>query len=252
MLTLKLIAIILILLCTSGVTHAAAVPAGSVVEGQTIAEWTAEWWKWAISIPVSSNPLLDTGGIFSGLGDVGGPVFFLAGSFSSGVTTRAFSVPSGKYILFPIINAFLSGEEEGTPDQMRARLDAYVASIDPDSLQARVDGVDLPNLSSHRETSPDFEFTLPDDNVFGVPDPTYGPSVSDGYWIMLEPLAPGDHTIQFGGSSSGVPGDLAFEDAFSLTVIYAPVPEPGSFALSIIAIGGLAFQLARRRFHRRN
>jgi hypothetical protein len=242
---LRLFAIALILICTSGVSHAAAVPAGSTIEGKTISEWTAEWWQWAISFPIENNPLLDTGGIHSGLGDVGGPVFFLAGSFSPGLTTRAFDIPSGKYILFPIINAFLSGEEEGTPDEMRDRLNAYVASIDPNSLQARVDGVDIPNLASHRETSPEFEFILPPNNVFGVPDPTYGPSVSDGYWLMLEPLGPGDHTIVFGGSSAGVPGDSAFENPFSLTISYAPVPEPGSFGL--LACGGLVLALRLRK-----
>jgi len=32
-----------------------------VIAGRTYGEWSAAWWQWATSIPVSSNPLFDKG-----------------------------------------------------------------------------------------------------------------------------------------------------------------------------------------------
>ncbi len=44
-----------------------------------------------------------------------------------------------------------------------------------------------------------FNFTLPVDNVQGLA-PWKIDSVAEGYWIILKPLAKGDHEIKFGGS----------------------------------------------------
>jgi hypothetical protein len=42
---------------------------------------------------------------------------------------------------------------------------------------------------------PVFTLTYPVDNVFEAPPGTNTPNVSDGYWVMLEPLRPGAHTL---------------------------------------------------------
>jgi hypothetical protein len=44
---------------------------------------------------------------------------------------------------------------------------------------------------------------LPDGNIFGVPADTYGPMVTDGYYLMLAPLSAGAHTIHFTASLGG-------------------------------------------------
>ena len=44
---------------------------------------------------------------------------------------------------------------------------------------------------------------LPADNLFGL-DPGFvlDPSVDAGYYLVVKPLAPGEHTLRFGGSSA--------------------------------------------------
>jgi hypothetical protein len=246
---LRLVAIALILICTSGLSHAAAIPAGSTIEGMTISEWTAEWWKWALSFPTENNPMLDPDGRFASLGNTGGPIFFLAGNFgASAHVTRTFAVPSDKFILFPMINGIIA--DEGPAADVRPRLAAFIDNTT--ELHASVDGVDIPDRFSHRELSPEFTITLPENNVFDspafdVPAGDYGQSFSDGYWIMLEPLGPGNHVINFGGSSTGgLPDDPSFENPFSLDVTYV-VPEPGSFALTASAGAAIAFLFSKRR-----
>ncbi|MEJ7605383.1 MAG: hypothetical protein WKF37_03755 [Bryobacteraceae bacterium] len=212
---------------TCAPADAAAIPAGSTVAGKTLGEWSAQWWQWALSFPAATNPVLDTTGNSASLGDVG-PVFFLAGTFSSTPVTRTFAVPAGKFIFFPLLSGFLS--EEGSVADMRARLATFVGNTT--ELHASIDGVNIPNLFSHREVSPVFDITLGPDNIFAAPPRVYTPSVSDGYWLMLEPLPSGNHTIRFGGTSEGnsdpTLGDLTVD------VTYV-VPEASTFLLALYA-----------------
>jgi len=76
---------------------------------------------------------------------------------------------------------------------------------------------------SYRVTSPQFTFTAPTPWIFGE---TGGPgtSVGDGYYILLAPLSPGDHTLRFGGAfhftlaEDGFDGDFPIDMTYHLTV----------------------------------
>ena len=68
------------------------------------------------------------------------------------------------------------------------------------SKRVTVDGKPIKNV--HRVRSKVFEVTLPEDNTFtffafDVPCPagTYGPTVDDGYYVLLDPLYVGNHTL---------------------------------------------------------
>ena len=66
-------------------------------------------------------------------------------------------------------------------------------------VEVTLDGVSLPCPADHREVSPVFEFHLPppapDNNVFFLEEPLTRKAVSNGYWMLLKPLAPGKHTM---------------------------------------------------------
>ncbi len=84
-----------------------------------------------------------------------------------------------------------------------------------------VDGVNVQNLQAYRVQSPLFSFVFPKDNIFGArPGPTQ--AVSDGTFIMLQPLAPGNHDVHFSGVVVGNPtlGTQAFatDSTYHLTV----------------------------------
>jgi hypothetical protein len=82
---------------------------------------------------------------------------------------------------------------------LRASANAAVAGTQ--LVEVSIDGLSLSQLGSYRAKSPDaFSVTLPAGNVpefLGLPTPagTYTPQVADGYWLMLTPLPPGNHTI---------------------------------------------------------
>jgi hypothetical protein len=103
-----IIIFILVAELTVGIVHpshaSVILPPTANVGGESLDEWSAEWWKWALSFPTPTNPLLDETGEHASQGDVG-QVFFLAGTTGENAT-RSFSVPTGHHIFFPLVNRF--------------------------------------------------------------------------------------------------------------------------------------------------
>lgn len=228
-------------------------PPHSTVAGQTIGEWSVQWWQWQLSFPVSVNPSFDDTGAHAGLGNVG-PVFFLTGSLAPSydplnvVVNRAATISANQYIFVPLLNALFDNSlfpPPGGPfDEAQLRRQAADSLAGISELRASIDGVEVPNLFDHRELSPPgfFSYTLPDeDNVaqyFGADlKGTVADAVSDGYYLMLNPLTLGSHTIQFGGTIIYDPNDRSQDFHLDITYRISVVPEPA--ALSLAGIGGL-------------
>jgi hypothetical protein len=216
-------------------------PVGAMPYGKSYGEWTAEWWKWALSIPLATNPLNDQTGANAASGQ-SGPVWFLAGTFCADLNagcdfataSREINVPSGKALFFPILNAECSTfEGNGTTDaDLRA---CAASSMDlATGLACEVDDIPVTDLPSYRVQSPSFTWgPLPADNMllaFGVDAPagTTSPAVGDGIYLMLPPLHPGTHRIHFTGF---------FGIFFGLDVEYVihVVPGGGSSGASLAA-----------------
>ncbi len=175
-------------------------PADTIQYNQTYGEWTARWWQWLIRIPENINPALDATGQNCHEGQ-SGPVWFLAGTFG-GLNERNCDIPVGISILFPVINAECSYAEY--PDlQTESELrDCAVSSNDGvTELMVVIDGqtIDESQLRSYRVQSPLFDLDLPEGNILGL-EVGSTQAVSDGFWVFLPPLAPGEHEIHFRGS----------------------------------------------------
>ena len=179
----------------------------------------AEWWKWALSVPLSQSPITDPDGEFGSQNQTGS-VWFLAGNFG-GTSERSITIPAGKSIFFPLINIwndwpcpdpnFKPGPGQTLEEFLAAGAAPYIDVTN--ALSARVDGVELQNLFNYRGVSKLTTFTADPTQIAIDPcitgDKQY--AVSDGYWIMLTPLTPGKHTIQFSSATT---------TGFSLDVTY--------------------------------
>jgi len=151
------------------------------------------------------NPVIDPTGAFCAEGQ-SGYVWFLAGTFG-GSATRNCTVPPGRALFFPILNTAYAAPFDclgppgpvGPCDVDALRASAAADLNNPTTLQATVDGVALQNLTAYRAQSPVFSYSVTADNILGIPAGTYAPAVSDGYWLMLQPLSAGMHTIHFKG-----------------------------------------------------
>jgi len=192
----------------TGPLTATANAATPVVQVQTFGasygELSARWWQWALSIPASINPELDTTGANCGQGQVD-DVWFLAGTLV-GPAVRTCTIPAGKPIFFPIINnvVFKPFGFETLLD-LRSQNAVFIDSVN--ELSCTIDGAAVPNLAKFRVRSPSFTVIAPPKGLLPpgwLSLPANSDSiVSDGYWLLLSPLAPGQHEIKFHASTTG-------------------------------------------------
>jgi hypothetical protein len=188
---------------------------------------SAEWWQWALSIPASVNPQLDTTGEDAVVGQRG-EVWFLAGVFLGGTVVRTCSVPEGTALFFPVTNSVqintpnICGESPADLSIAELRTRAASAIDQATNLSVEVDGAPIKNI--RRVKSKVFAVALPDDNVFDapcasvgdVPAGIYSPAVDDGFYVLLDKLSAGEHTLHFHAEdSSGVVQDVTYD----LTVV---------------------------------
>jgi hypothetical protein len=179
--------------------------------GATYGEWGATWWQWALGVPMAANPVADATGENCGVGQAG-QVWFLAGTFG-GSASRSCAVPAGRALFFPVVNsAFIATDEGETEALAHTASAARIDGVDTTSLTAEIDGVSVDGLDQYRAHSPTFYVAPPEGNLFGLPAGTYGPAAADGYWLMLPPLAPGSHTLHFGGAfASGTTVSVTYQ-----------------------------------------
>jgi hypothetical protein len=87
-------------------------------------------------------------------------------------------------------------------------------------LEVFIDGARVNNIRQYRAASPaPFDITYPENSVTGLPAGTCYPQISDGYWLMLNPLPPGEHTIElrvYAPDTTG--GTIDFQITHHITV----------------------------------
>ena len=246
-------------------------PAGSNVEGRSIQSWTAEWWNWTNSMPASRSPIGDATGEFANENQASA-VFFVAGN-TGGSSVRSFSVPANTPILFPLINVAYTRSPEpldadGNPVWATGNDPTEVAPASEDFVQSVIydlidEAVDLPaltfsldgqtasdlgvDLTGHREQSGPYTAIISSDDTWsGEPMGSWSGSVSDGYWVMLDGLPEGDHTVNFGGTvKPGFFGDEAF--VVDVKANITAVPEPTIHLQFAMLLALISTAIVRRR-----
>jgi len=203
--------------------------------GKSYSEWASEWWKWVCGIrPDDRHPLNvadDTEDIATGEG----LVHFLAGTFGhfGRAIRRKCMIPAGAAIYFPVVNMICSQQEgddrivEGpTPESRllkvaRGNMDGLIP------IQAKVDGVSIPDLWNYRVESSAFDLHLEDDNILRDkqhPDVRGdGLAVTTGYYILLKPLSIGKHEIYIRATGKPSPDHGTFD--IEVTYIIEVTPE---------------------------
>jgi hypothetical protein len=211
-------------------TYPSVFSADSKPYNLTYGEWTARWWQWGYSIPKNVNPAYDNTGKDCGQKQKqNGPVWFLAGTYGHSVN-RVCTIPTGKAILFPILNSECSFAEFPKLKTL-SELHTCAKSIQDQvtTLNASIDGVPIPNLEKYRIQSPLFNFTLPQNNILRMPANTTTEAVGDGNWVFLKPLSPGIHKLMFkggvqrtkiGDNSNGSGGSFAFPSGWDFETRY--------------------------------
>jgi len=178
----------------------------------------ARYWTWALTQPTATNPLTDTTGQFCGQGQAG-KTWFLAGTLSPQPVDRTCTVPTGKNVVFPVVNNGYFAFADDPPDQ---RTETFVRSQvafvkdQATAMKVSIDGRQLPAQRIRYEESGLFSITLPGDNLLEkAAGFVLDPSVDAGFYVHLDPLERGRHLIHFHGE---VPGVLTVDVTYRLTV----------------------------------
>ena len=171
------------------------VPPRDLVNDMSQAEWSRVWWQWAGSFQRIDSPVGDQTGALCARGQ-GGPVWFLAGTYGTHRTVRTCKIPSGKHLFFPLIN-YIVMPRPGVPIScLGVTSSASTMTNDVFALVLDIDGVRVPDLVSYRQaTTQCFDMGARTEGRIKV-----FPSAANGYYVMLKPLSPGKHEINFGGA----------------------------------------------------
>ena len=203
---------------------------GDAPLGQTMSQWAAAWWTWALHLPRTDHPL--AGGPCTA--GQAGDVFFLAGNFG-GAESRTCAVPPGKALMLPILNSLCwpAPESEGcdtlqTPEELATCASQIFDSGPPHTMTVTLDGVAIADPEAYRASTGVFSWAPPSfpetewiapaldaitANACGIPvGDRFG--VGDGYWMMLRPLAPGPHVLRIAGS---IQNTIAIDVTYQLT-----------------------------------
>jgi hypothetical protein len=234
-----------LLIAVNSSAQSFVVPPESLPGGMSYEQWTAKWWQWALSAPANMSPVLDKTGVDCAINQ-SGLVWFLAGTSGFDVT-RNCVIPAGKMIFIPVLNllndypcpdpSFKPGPGQSLeqfltvgyrPNPGARQFLDHTTQLDVKLDGVAVQGLVLPPLSStYRATSPMFSFTADKSWVGQGFDPcitgSAQPAVSDGYWIMLAPLSPGNHTLRFRG-----------DQVFHEPQAFHQQAPPGRFSLDVI------------------
>lgn len=157
---------------------------------------SAQWWKWALELPVEGHPFVDDAN-FDVTEGQSGSVWYLAGVF--GTVERTCTIPAGKALFVGLLNAEASNLEGlgNTYEEQRATAKFLADHIS--NVFVNIDGFTVNNIDNYRVASPQFTFTAPTPWIEGETGGT-GTSVADGYYILLKPLGTGTHDLHYGGS----------------------------------------------------
>ncbi|MUG93638.1 hypothetical protein F7734_14910 [Scytonema sp. UIC 10036] len=205
------------------------------IDGRSQKDWSVDWWKYIYRTPANDNhPILDQSGEKADTGQ-SPPVFYLVGTFNaSGEVTRNVELQPNKgykYLFFPTVNTQWDAVQLQTSfpqvvpaNLTNAQVQGFTQAVadtglkkNGGSLFASIDGVSVGNLKAYRQTSDVFDYTLPGNNLLGLPAGEITGSFADGFYlgIDLTALPPEEHTFNFGGvfnlAKINIPNNLKLE-----------------------------------------
>jgi hypothetical protein len=162
--------------------------------GISYGEWLAKWVQWFIQIPSEVHPREHYTPERCATGQ-SGPVWFLV-DILKGKEERTCTIPTGKAILLPVLSG--SCWDDNTDPSIKTEeglTKCSKAGNEYGLISATLDGKTLKGLDRYRAQSPFFEIKVPQDNVFNNVPGVWKAKV-DGFFVFLEPLPPGEHTLQ--------------------------------------------------------
>jgi len=232
------VAAALIAACGATLSHAAdkagttadamLLPPDGQVDGETFGALTSRWWQWSEHMPVA--PFLDPDGRLCELGQEG-PVWFLAGTDGSFDAMRTCTIPADRHLFVPLITRAVGAGEPGETEALSCTQKQQRAANFVDHVYTGLVLLDGRPIGQYQRMRAAGEscFTLTSN------DPAVA---TDGYWLMLKPLPPGQHTLAIAAAYREGPRQMMQNFQYTLEVQGA---EQAADAAAVAEEGGAGF-----------
>jgi hypothetical protein len=204
----RLIILAVILMAISGVQVALAkanpgiLPPNAHPHGKTLTEWGAQVFQTVFTTPLSENPFGGDTGHQCAVELIGHMALVWTNPFDP-IQPYYCSLPAGSMAVVPISAYWCDSNIDGLSSEeelLQCVNDFYLPVSD---VQASLDGKVLTDIDQYQVTTPATSYTLPEDNVYGLPPGTTGQFVLRGHFIIITPLSPGEHTIHIQDEYAG-------------------------------------------------
>lgn len=163
------------------------VPMGELVAGEPISHWAHLADEWFLGMPVDQHygPQQDC------QASQGGPVFFLQNGPFGRTSHFECEIQPDQYVLITP-----GGGMSSSPDEPAESLVAQTLhnSMFMNNPRVNINGTDFPVGGSTWIVGEPFSFQLPENNILGAPAEEITVHTA-GWYVMLEPLSPGTHSI---------------------------------------------------------
>jgi len=189
--------------------------------GTQYGDWLVRWSQWFIQIPADINPREHYTPERCAT-DQSGPVWFLTDILKE-KEERTCTIPSDKAILLPILSGTCwTDKTDPIPMTEQEITKCAMAGNEYGKISATLDGKTIQNLNNYRTQSPFFNITVPENNVFNNM-PGVWKAKTDGFFLFLEPLSPGNHTLS---TTTSVFNPLSPEYNYGSTLTYKLIVKP--------------------------
>jgi hypothetical protein len=178
-------------------------PPASKPYGLTNIEHIKNFWKWILAIPANENPINDATGEKCGIdqAETNSSVFYLAFN-NGGKSERTCKVAAGKGLFIPVMQVEISKKDlpNASVEDLMANTKADQDSVN--SLYLKIDDKELKyeDLVKYRTSTGVFPLVMANNAIFGIVEGGNTTASADGFYVITEPLAKGNHTINFRSS----------------------------------------------------
>jgi len=186
---------LIVLVATLAIVSAQVAPASATTSKKLISDLAAMWTT-LLETPSAQNPF-GTGGAAFACIDIGGRT---VAPFAGGAEFSC-TVKPGTKIFVAGFSWECSSFPGDHPNSGTTEPELRQCARDNDLQVAPTVNVDGKSVKVTPVETPELKIVMPEDPIFAVPAGTEGRSVAHGWVALLNPLAPGTHTIEIGGSS---------------------------------------------------
>lgn len=188
--------------------------------GTAYKDWVARWWDWWIG-DVHKENVTNIQLEKNCLANVDGPVVFMMNPTFAGAQTREkiCEISSDQGILFN----FLTAEcDTGVFEKKAVSYEELLnCAIEDDKgilqKEAYLDGQRIPDDKVHEIKTDQFNVTIGENNVYDAEPGTY-PAAAHGYYVFIQSLPAGNHTLQYKSALFGVPYGFTSDIIYHLNV----------------------------------